>query len=239
MIPEYVKLLFRSWKYRLTDNPEEIRYLLHTIKKGTTAFDVGAHKGGYTFWMQKAVGRKGRVVAFEPQSKGARLLQELYGGTNVRVEHRALSDSMGRQELYIQPQTYAVSFEASLENKYPDALTELVETVTIDHYCMEQRLLPSFIKIDVEGHEEKVLQGAKNILSQVRPVLLVECEERHCGPEAMERLFHSLEELHYQGFFYKMGKRTPLEQFEPKKDQSSQQVGSSKYVNNFFFEPKR
>lgn len=234
---EYLKLLYRAWKYRLLDNPQEISYLLRTIHPGDTVMDVGAHKGGYTFWMRKAAGSQGRVIAFEPQSKGALLLQKLYAGTNVQVEHKALSDSVGQQRLYIQPQAYTVSFEASLENKYGEATTELVETTTLDQYCTEWAIRPSFIKIDVEGHEEKVLLGGLQVLQDAKPVLLVECEARHSGADAMERLFRLIKELRYTGFFYRRGKRSPLELFDPGQDQQKHQAGSRQYVNNFYFKP--
>lgn len=238
MLVEYCKLLYRAWKYRLVDNPKEISYLLHTIKRGATVLDVGAHKGGYTFWMRKAVGPQGRVIAFEPQNKGARLLQDLFAGTNVQVEHKALSNVIGNHNLYIQPQRFAVSFEASMENKYAEATVEVVKTTTLDQYCEEKELKPSFIKMDVEGHEEKVLLGGLKLLKEIKPVLLVECEARHSGTEAMGGLFHLLQELHYSGFFYRKGKPTRLELFDPEQDQQWKQAGTRLYVNNFYFEPK-
>lgn len=232
---EFLKLLYRAWKYRLADNPEEISYLLNRVQKGETVLDIGAHKGGYTYWMCKAVGPKGRVIAFEPQQKGARLLQHLFPDENVIVEHKALSNHLGKKTLYIQPQAFEVSFEASLEQKYPNAVTELIETTTLDQYCGEQGLQPSFLKIDVEGHEEKVLEGAREVLRTARPVVLVECESRHAGFESMTRVFDLFKNLGYSGFFYRKGLRTPLEQFAPESDQK--QAGEGAYINNFFFEP--
>lgn len=236
---QYFNLLFRAWKCLLVDNPEEIRYLLHTIHQGATAIDVGAHKGGYTFWMRRAVGAKGHIIAFEPQRKGASLLKALFRNTQVQVEHLALSNSTGQQELYIQPQAYEVSFEASLENKYGNSITERIDTTTLDHYCKKHGLTPSFIKIDVEGHELKVLEGALAVLRYARPVLLVECEMRHGGPLAVEQLFQFLGNLQYSGFFYRKGKRTPLELFDAQQDQRTELAGTRRYVNNFFFEPNR
>lgn len=49
-----------------------------------------------------------------------------------------------------------------------------------------------FIKIDVEGHELAVLKGATSLINRCRPVLLVECEERH-SPGGTERLFKFLQ----------------------------------------------
>ena len=72
-LKEYFKLMYRAWKYRLRSDKNEIRFLLETIKKGSVTFDVGAHKGGYTYWMKKAVGKNGKVIAFEPQQKRSSL----------------------------------------------------------------------------------------------------------------------------------------------------------------------
>src|SRR3982750_1440752 len=109
--PEHIKLLYRAAKYRYIDDGDEIRYLLSAIKKGATVFDIGAHKGGYTYWMKEAVGSMGKVIAFEPQEEGYCLLKKLFTG-NVIVEHLAVSDREGEQQLYIQPQHFDVSFEA-------------------------------------------------------------------------------------------------------------------------------
>jgi FkbM family methyltransferase len=237
-VVEHLKLLFRAWKYRLVDNPEEITYLLHIIQKGETVIDVGAHKGGYTYWMSKAVGKRGRVIAFEPQKKGATFLKELFITPNVQVEHQALSNRVGQQQLYIQPQAYNVSFEASLENKYENANVEVIETTTIDEYCHTQGLDPSFIKIDVEGHEVKVIEGAVEVLLKYEPILLVECEIRHTEREGQERIFRLLKDLHYSGFFYRKGKRFCIEEFNPEQDQHTERAGSRDYINNFYFEPK-
>lgn len=234
---EYLKLLFRAWKYRLADNREEISYLLRSIQRGDTVLDVGAHKGGYTYWMHKAAGPRGKVVAFEPQRKGACLLQDLFRGTGVQVEHKAVSNRIGQQELFIQPQSYEISFEASLENKYGDALTEQVETTTIDQYCADHELRPSFIKIDVEGHEGKVLEGAMNVLDADKPLLLVECENRHSGSEAVEHLYRFLQRYQYKGFFYRQEKIIPIEAFDPLQHQRTSQAGTKHYINNFYFEP--
>jgi FkbM family methyltransferase len=234
MMVEYIKLLHRAWKCRKADK-NEIRYLIDHIKKGDTVFDVGAHKGGYTFWMRKAVGPKGLVVAFEPQKKGAALLRRIFDDM-VRVEHLALSDKHGGRQLYIQPQSYDVSFEASLDKPYEQAEVENVAATTIDIYCKEHRLSPHFIKIDVEGHEQQVIDGAAVILQQLKPVLLVECEVRHTGWHAMERLFDQLTGYGYHGFFFFDGMQLPLSRFDAVTHQDIAMLQKGRYANNFVFE---
>ena len=52
-----------------------------------------------------------------------------------------------------------------------------VEKKKLDDILLDKKI--GFIKIDVEGHEKEVIEGAKNIIKKNRPVLLVEIEERH------------------------------------------------------------
>jgi hypothetical protein len=60
---EKFKLYHRAFQYWFRDDPAEIRYLQSRLKKGDVAIDIGAHKGGYTFWMRRLVGSSGRVIA--------------------------------------------------------------------------------------------------------------------------------------------------------------------------------
>ena len=128
MLIEQLKLVYRAARYRWVTDRMEVAYLLRHINKGDTVFDIGAHKGGYTYWMLQAAGR-GNVVAFEPQEAGALLLQQLYKD-KVRVEHKAVSKTTGTTKLYVQPQQFDVSFEASLQNKYENSKEQVIETVS-------------------------------------------------------------------------------------------------------------
>ncbi|MDB5251047.1 MAG: methyltransferase FkbM [Flaviaesturariibacter sp.] len=238
-ISESFKLRYRAWKYRLHEDPAEIGYLLRSIRPGMTVFDVGAHKGGYTYWMARAVGRGGTVIAFEPQAAGAGLLKTIFGA-NVRVEEVALSDGEGTALFYIQPQRYSVSFEASVVNKYENASSVTVRTTTIDAYCRSHGLGPAFIKIDVEGFEMEVLAGGEQLLSSVKPVMLIEIEERHIGRSRMLEIFSFLESRGYAGTFFDGGTRRPLADFDPAvhQDPRSLMSGKRRYCNNFVFEPR-
>ena len=69
---------------------------------GATALDIGANKGIYCFWMLRAVGRAGRVVAFEPQPEMAEAIrqkQARFGWTNIEIINVALSDAEGTLNL--------------------------------------------------------------------------------------------------------------------------------------------
>ena len=95
-----------------------------------------------------------------------------------------------------------------------------------------------FIKIDVEGHELAVIQGARRLLERDRPTLLVEIEQRHAGRGVRESC-DAIRRLGYAGFFIDWGWLRPLAEFRPEIHQRLDADGeaTSAYVNNFLFFP--
>ena len=49
------RFLIRAYKYYSGYDKDEIRYVINNLKEGDVAFDIGAHKGAYTYWMRKSV----------------------------------------------------------------------------------------------------------------------------------------------------------------------------------------
>src|SRR5262249_8004332 len=136
----------------------------------------------------------------------------------------------------------AVHSLASIEQRDGKAprSTEQVRTARLDSIIREP---VAFVKIDVEGHELHVLNGAVGILEQSRPIFLVEAEERHhvATPASVFRFFASHS---YEGFFILDGAIKPVSEFDPKTMQDVESLladGGRKqgrcYVNNFFFFP--
>ncbi len=229
-----LRLMQRAWRYRLRHDPAEIRFLLDTLRRGDTAIDVGAHKGAYTWWMARAVGRAGRVFAFEPQPELAqRLRRQLTGPrwAHVSTEAAAVSERAGELDLYVPDA--APSPGASLEAaRSADARrTHRVRVVTLDEH-IPAGLRVGLIKVDVEGHELSVFRGAQRLLTTSRPALLFECEARHHRGDAIESVFAHLRGLGYVGSFFWRGRRLPLEQFRAEVHQVE---GREPYANNFAF----
>ncbi|MBI2730281.1 MAG: FkbM family methyltransferase [Sphingobacteriales bacterium] len=240
---EKIKLIRRAWLYRLRSDAGEISYLLNKVPEGSVVFDIGAHKGAYTYWMQKAAGNEGKVISFEPQQKGFTFLRALVKTMrwqNVIVENLALSNLISEKTLFIKKQALSISYEASLENKYADNfMEEKVSTITINDYCKRKNMVPSFIKIDVEGHEWEVLQGAEEILQEYHPAILLECEARHIGKEKVIQCFNYLKSLGYNSSFVYKNSRRPLSEFDFNKHQNQTTDKfwrSPDYCNNFIFE---
>jgi hypothetical protein len=104
---------------------------------------------------------------------------------------------------------------------------------TLDRYGLEGA---RFLKIDVEGHESKVLKGATALLAASRPAVLVEIEQRHLEQPIFD-VFHLFLQSRYAGWFLDRGVLKTIAQFDPAVDQSMTAFdgGGARYINNFLF----
>ena len=91
----------------------------------------------------------------------------------MTISEYALSDAEGTATFYAS----GISGKSALSgaNIGQDSEAFKVPVTTIDSYCEANKIRPSLIKIDVEGFEFKVLNGARKTLKEVRPRILVDC----------------------------------------------------------------
>ncbi len=239
---ERIKLQLRAVKYKNKNDIGGIAYIHSAIQKGQTVLDIGAHKAGYLYFMQKLVGNCGKVFAFEPQSALYLYIQKiknLFQWDNVTIEHLALSDSAGMVTLYIPTNTKgraATPGASIVEHKDNSNVfaTENVSTETLDVYCKQHNIKPDFLKIDVEGNELNVFRGGVDTLKQYKPKIIVEIEARHVGQEKVLETFNYLESLGYKGHMLHYLDRVPLANFSLEKYQNLND--KKNYCNNFIFE---
>jgi FkbM family methyltransferase len=219
----------------------ELSYLRKVVPEDAVTVDVGANCGLYT----RQLARLSRQVhAFEPSRQMARLLRRT-SASNVSVHEIALSDHDGDAELFIpQGDNGLVHGLASLEPR-TESSTELVSTqvptARLDAVVHQD---VAFVKIDVEGHELNVLNGAVELLERSQPVFLVEAEDRHRA-QATRLIFEFFRHKSYRGFFLKDDDVMPIDQFRAEDLQDADALrpdGGRKsgqfYVNNFFFFPE-
>ena len=107
-----------------------------------------------------------------------------------------------------------------------------VTTRTLDSFGLTD---VSFIKIDVEGHEEAVLAGGRETIAGNRPVVLVEAEDRH-NPGAPGRVAEWFATRGYEGFFIKERRLLPVAALSPG-DADPSRLASGVYINNFIYIP--
>lgn len=138
------------------------------IKPTDTVFDIGAHIGGLSSVLSRMVGPNGKVIAFEASAATAAQLNTnlvLNGHNNVTVVHGAVYARSG--ELILLKSDGAASYIAQDGD-------EAVESIQLDRYCEENKLSPSFMKMDIESAEYDALRGAERILASSRPHIVFE-----------------------------------------------------------------
>ena len=244
---ELLKETFPSiWlRWHLMHHPKsadpELLYLDRIVPEGAVTVDVGTNCGLYT---RKLARLSKQVYAFEPSHKMADLLRRT-SAANVSVHEIALSDQTGNAELFIpqddqEPIYGLASLEPRLGSSNKRVVSISVPTARLDAIVHQD---VAFVKIDVEGHELSVLNGAVELLEHSQPVFLVEAEDRHRA-EATRSIFEFFKGRSYRGFFLKEGSAAPVDQFSPLKLQDPSALlpdGGRKrgqsYVNNFFFFP--
>lgn len=241
-IIEKIKLQKRANRYKNKDDIGGISFINSSIKKGQTVLDIGAHKAGYLYWIQKRVSNSGKIIAFEPQSflfDFLLMIKSIYKWHNVDVECLALSNFVGKANLYIPNNKIKKqsSPEASLLNTQSHKKiekTEIVKIETLDNYCHLNNIKPDFLKIDVEGNELNVLRGGEKIINECKPKILIEIEFRHAGGENVFETFRFFQSLGYIGHFIHNSQRIALAEFSLNKFQNKNDMKN--YCNNFTFE---
>jgi FkbM family methyltransferase len=231
---KYERQFIRNW----SRVQPEIAFLSELCRSESIALDIGANRGGYV-WHLKPLVRL--VVAFEPLPPMLAILRRIYS-RSIQTEGVVLSDREGEIQLRypagdFERATVATSNDLADQR---EVRTLNVPAKTLDSYGFQN---VSFVKIDVEGHEEAVLRGGMETLKRETPNLIIEIEERHC-PGSIQRVSDLLKEFGYSGYYVEGNSVLELANFIPSRDQPPPVLSESgsiagKYINNFLFFPNR
>lgn len=149
----------------------QVELLSTSLVPVDTVIDIGAHAGEYCILMAVMVGNKGNVVAFEPDPYARKLLlKNLELNPSLkrpRIENVALSDTDGEAILYSRGGNSQSSLvRSAVEFRKAHHAEEIrVRTARLDTYLTQNELpTPAWVKIDAEGAEIRILQGATSLL---------------------------------------------------------------------------
>ncbi|MBD2501916.1 FkbM family methyltransferase [Anabaena azotica] len=153
--------------YQKFSEPETADFFLRFLRPGMVMFDIGAHIGEYTLLAAKRVGASGQIYAFEPQSHLFPILSqsvEMNGLTQVVLNCVAVSDYIGEIEFQILGEPTLSSIRKPILPQQPTKIVS-VPCTSLDGYWLNQQRKIDLIKVDVEGAEKFVLQGATKLLN--------------------------------------------------------------------------
>jgi FkbM family methyltransferase len=179
------------------------------IAPDAVVLDVGAHAGQYAKLFAKLV-PQGHVYAVEPQSYARRILRvalALNRLGNVTILPLALGAKRGQARLTI-PVKESGSYGFGLAHLGPSvragpAETEEVAVETLDALVKRLKLERlDFIKADIEGFEQAMIEGAQQTLRRLKPALLLEFNQQHLARAggSVAGLWKMLKGLGYRPF---------------------------------------
>jgi FkbM family methyltransferase len=181
----------RSWRLplfhfaltRLNTIEPEAAYLERFVPSGGVAIDAGANAGLYSYGLSRLCKK---VHSFEINPAHCRMLKD-FAAPNVEIHGIGLSNTTGEKTLYtpVHPSGMVLESWASLEPGNCPAAREHLETrvqvLPLDEFEFPECI---FLKIDVEGHELQVLEGAEKTLRRTRPRILIEVRDSHLAAVA-------------------------------------------------------
>ena len=131
--------------------------------------------------MKKFFGNEGQLVVIEPKPESNYYLKKNICPT-TKIICKAASNYCGESSFFTMnnggftnslDKEFLISLEANESQNITSQLKVIkVEVDTLDNICKEQNFYPTFLKIDVEGAELEVLQGATNILNSINALMV-------------------------------------------------------------------
>jgi len=236
---------FRVWQMGRQAEFADLAHCIRLAGAGSTAVDVGASVGNYALALRKAVGRRGRVVALEPNPAVYKELTCSTWGADVDGRNLAASNTNRTTELLIPVDGAGRAEEpiASLEDRGQTCTRVEVQRARLDDLLRDVPHV-SVIKIDVEGHEAEVIRGADEVLERHRPGLVIEIEQQHQrGNRHVRDVVALLTGRNYQCYGIHGEMLIPWAEFDVERWQTAWLAAEKSYrsshrmdyVNNFLF----
>lgn len=158
---------------------------------GDIVWDVGAHAGATTYFLSKMVGPTGMVFAFEPDEGNFEYLTrniEYHQLSNVTPVKKALARTSGTAQFYMDGTMNAGLAEFLTYPGRSRSSYQTVTTVSFADACSELGGAPRFVKLDIEGAETDVIDGARDFLRNNAIEFAIETEGSDGGEPKSETL---------------------------------------------------
>jgi FkbM family methyltransferase len=220
----------------------ELVWIKEFLPKKAVILDIGANVGTFLYQLENTLDHE-HIYAFEPNKKLYRRLKRLF--PRMRILPLALSDENTTAEFKVPViNGKMVESRGTLNTSYKEkgeekSITEKVKVIKLDDWAaIEHFNRLDFIKIDVEGNEMKTLFGAREIIRQFTPTLMVEMEQRHHETP----IWNEISEVESWGYDAKFLNRHTFELEKLTKEillkNTNDEKNKKEYINNIIFMPK-
>lgn len=176
----------------------EVISVIKSLSKDANCIDIGVNEGQLFDYIVLHC-NKGSIIGFEPIPALFQYLKNKYSTNNIRLFPYALSNIESTSPFYFFEKRTGVSGLANRHSLFPELAQKAlpIEIKTLDSMIDLSRV--DFIKIDVEGAELKVLEGAKELLLKTNPIIVFECQNNGLDffDNTAEQIYDFLNELNF------------------------------------------
>ncbi len=162
--------------YLFKSKEPEVRHYINTyVKEGDVFFDIGANIGVFSVYAGKRY-KDLSVYCFEPEYSNLHTLKENIIRNDLtdklKIHSVAIGNFVGMSSLHLQDLTSGAAAHSENKEKiekteegFQVVWSEGIVSVTLDYLCDQLRVVPNSMKIDTDGNEDKVLEGATDTLA--------------------------------------------------------------------------
>jgi len=154
--------------------------LIEVSKDKKVIFDIGGHVGLCALPMSAQIDKSSKIYTFEPSNQNRKFLKKhisMNNINNIEVIEDLLGDSIKNDvEFY---ELIDVSGTPSIVNIKEGFKKVLKKQITLDSFCAERNVIPELLKIDVEGAEFFVIDGAYETIEKHKPDIMLSLHPKH------------------------------------------------------------
>lgn len=190
--------------------PVTTEFLSKKLKEGMTCLDLGANIGYYATLESKKVGKNGHVIAIEPSPVNFEYLKrnlELQKQGNAEAYNLACGSDDGEIDFLVSE--FSNMCRILWEGVKPPAGKNTIVKIPIrklDTFLKEKSIEKlDLIRMDIEGGEIKVFQGAKETIKKFKPMIQIEFHPGRIAPNDSKSFLRHLLEEGYELTYYLIG----------------------------------
>jgi FkbM family methyltransferase len=168
--------------------------LLRTVPRGGIVLDIGSNIGYYAVHEAMLVGPEGMVIAVEPQPHVYKALLASFRANGIKnyiAVRKALSSKSGSTEFIVS--NFSNWSRIAEGGEAVDMYKINVKVSSVDELMNELGLQKlDLVRMDVEGHEEEILEGMRSTIKRFRPIIFMELHISCLGLEKSIKLLARL-----------------------------------------------
>ena len=213
LIPNDKGISYELLKFKIHE-PITTKILKNKLKEGMVCFDIGGNIGYYVTLENKLVGKNGKILVTEPSPTNRKYLEKnvlAQGTNNIEIFDFACGDFDGITKFSISKfSNYSQVFD---EKKFSNADEVIhIPIRKLDTFLTEKNITKlDFIRMDIEGYELNVIEGAKECIKKFKPMIQIELHVRKLGIINVEKILRFFKNVGYdRTLFFNAYLDTPM-----------------------------